>query len=174
MYLTIKHWKNITIGDEDKENITMEQLILPIFPAIDAEVDKSTVGPRWDRWVVRLENLFVALQLVDPIVQEGHEPDVAVIKRIDDRKRALLLHYVGEQTFDIYEAQKEETETTYTATLKVLSDYFRPRKIRKRKYIRLVTENRRKDRHLISTLRNYGNLLKIVSLQILIRKFSLS
>ena len=89
---------------------------------------KSTVGPRWDRWVGRLENLFVALQLVDPIVQEGQEPDEAVIKRVDDRKRALLLHYVGEQTFDIYEAQKGETETTYTATLKVLSDYFRPRK----------------------------------------------
>ena len=106
----------------------MDQLILPIFPAFDAEVDKSTVGPRWDRWVGRLENLFVALQLVNPIVQEGQEPDEAVIKRVDDRKRALLLHYVGEQTFDIYEAQKGETETTYTATLKVLSDYFRPRK----------------------------------------------
>ena len=83
----------------------MDQLILPIFPAFDGEVDKSTVGPRWDRCVGRLENLFVALQLVDPTVQEGQEPDEAVIKRIDDRKRALLLH-VGKQTFDIYEAQK--------------------------------------------------------------------
>ena len=62
----------------------MNQLILPIFQAFDAEVDKSTVGPRWDRWVGRLENLFVALQLVNPIVQEGQEPDEAVIKRVDD------------------------------------------------------------------------------------------
>ena len=152
----------------------MDQLILPIFPAFDAEVDKSTVCPRWNRWVGRLENLFVALQLVDPIVQEGQEPDEAVIKRVDDRKRALLFHYVGEQTFDIYEAQKGETETTYTATLKVLSDYFRPRKIRKWKYIHLETVNRRKVRHLMSILRNYENLPNIVSLQILIRKFCLS
>ncbi|XP_062593850.1 uncharacterized protein LOC134255343 [Saccostrea cucullata] len=27
----------------------MDQLSIPIFPAFDAEVDKSTVGPRWDR-----------------------------------------------------------------------------------------------------------------------------
>ena len=143
----------------------MDQLILPIFPAFDAEVDKSTVGPRWDRWVGRLENLFVALQLVNPIVQEGQEPDEAVIKRVDDRKRALLLHYVGEETFDINEAQKGETETTYTATLKVLSDYFRPQKNTRMEMLRLEAVNRRKDRHLMSAFRNYGNLLNIVSLR---------
>ena len=95
-----------------KETITMDQLILPIFPAFDAEVDKSTVGQREDRWVGRLENLFVALQLVDPIVQEWQKPDEAVIKRIDDRKWTLLLHSVDEQTFDIHEPHKDETETT--------------------------------------------------------------
>lgn len=67
----------------------MDQLALPVFPAFDADVDKSTVGPRWDRWVGRLENLFVALKLVDPIVPHGEQPDAAVVKSIDDRKRAL-------------------------------------------------------------------------------------
>ena len=106
----------------------MDELIIPIFTAFDAEVDKSTVCPRWDRWVSRLETLFIARQLVYPIVQEGQETNEGAIKTIDDRKRALLLHYVGEQTLDIYEAHKGETETTYTATFNVLSYYFRPRK----------------------------------------------
>lgn len=68
---------------------------IPAFPPFDAETDKNNAGPRWDRWIGRLENLFVALKLVNPIVAEGDNPDHAKIKEIDDRKRALLLHYVG-------------------------------------------------------------------------------
>lgn len=49
-------------------------------------------------------------------------------KLIDDRKRALLLHYVGERTYDLYEAQTGDTKLTYNGTKKVLSDHFKPRK----------------------------------------------
>ena len=106
-------------GDEDYK---MENAI-PLFPPFYADSDKVNAGPRWDRWIGRLENLFVALKLVAP-----EDTDANVIAGINDRKRALLLHYVGERTYDIYEAQKGGTEATYDATKKVLSDYFKPRK----------------------------------------------
>ena len=83
---------------------------LPAFPNFDPDTDKSNTGPRWDRWIGRLENLFVALKLVNPVVPHGEEPDESAVKSVDDRKRALLLHYVGERTYDIYEAQKGNSE----------------------------------------------------------------
>ena len=39
-----------------------------------------------------------------------------------DRKRALLQHYAGEKVYDIYniyDAEKEDTEATFEATKKV-------------------------------------------------------
>ena len=72
--------------------------------------------------------MCIALKLTDQSVAEGDDQNTAKVKEIDDRKRAPLLHCVGERTYDIYEAQKGVTETTYTSTKKVLTDYFRPRK----------------------------------------------
>jgi len=43
------------------------ELNLPVFPPFDAETDKKNAGPRWDRWIGRLENLFIALKLTDPL-----------------------------------------------------------------------------------------------------------
>ena len=105
----------------------MNNINLPSFPIFDVKAEKSTIGPRWDRWVGRLENLFVALKMVNLPVAEGEEANAVAIKSIDDRKRALLLHFVGDSAYDIYEAQKGQTEATYAATKKVLTDYFRPR-----------------------------------------------
>jgi hypothetical protein len=45
-----------------------------------------------------------------------------------DRKRALLLHYAGERVYDIYDAEKKDTEATFEATKKVLKDYFGPKR----------------------------------------------
>ena len=45
-----------------------------------------------------------------------------------DRKRALLLHYAGERVYDIYDAEKKDTEATFEATKKVLKDQFDPKK----------------------------------------------
>jgi Fe-S cluster assembly scaffold protein SufB len=45
-----------------------------------------------------------------------------------ERKRALLLHYAGERVYDIYDAEKKDTEATFEATKKVLKDYFDPKK----------------------------------------------
>ena len=46
----------------------------------------------------------------------------------DARKRALLLHYVGETVHDIYEAEKADSPATYDETKKVLSTYFKPKR----------------------------------------------
>ena len=84
---------------------------LPKFPTFDYDVDKTNAGPRWEKYVNRLENLFVGMNLKD-----------------DTRKRALLLHYVGESVHDIYEAEKGNSPATYDETKKVLSVYFKPKR----------------------------------------------
>jgi len=64
-------------------------------------VDKTNAGPRWKKWVSRLENLFVGMNLKD-----------------ENRKRALLLHYVvGEGVYIIYAAEKAGSESTFQAYL---------------------------------------------------------
>lgn len=83
---------------------------LPAFPSFDFEADKSTAGPRWEKWCARLENLLLGLDITD-----------------DGRKRALLLHYAGERVYDIYDAEKKDSGTDFKATKKVLDDYFSPK-----------------------------------------------
>ena len=84
---------------------------LPLFPSFDYDADKSNTGPRWEKWVGRLENLLVGMNITN-----------------GDRKRALLLHYAGERAYDIYDAEKSTTEATYEATKKVLTDYYAQKK----------------------------------------------
>ena len=70
---------------------------LPNFPTFDVDTDKSNCGTRWEKWVSRLENLFVGLNITE-----------------EAQKRALLLHYAGEKVLDIYEAEKGDDDgTTY-------------------------------------------------------------
>ena len=84
---------------------------LPKFPSLDYDADKTNAGPRWEKYVNHLENLFVGMNLKD-----------------DARKRAPLLHYVGETVRDIYEAEKADSPATYDETKKVLSTYFKPKR----------------------------------------------
>ena len=104
---------------------------LPMFPSFDAELDRADVATRWTKWLARLENLFVALNIAD-----------------DKRKRALLLHFAGEQVHDIFDAESSSrarpattsstTSTTSTAatapdcsyagTVQVLTTYFAPKR----------------------------------------------
>lgn len=84
---------------------------LPSFPTFDYDVDKTNAGLRWEKYLSRLENLFVGMNLKD-----------------ESRKRALLLHYVGEDVYDIYEAEKGDNPSTYEATKQVLTSYFKPKR----------------------------------------------
>ena len=92
-----------------QESRTMNSL--PLFPTFDYAVDKTSAGLRWEKYLSRLENLFVGMNLKD-----------------ESRKRALLLHYVGEDVYDIYEAEKGDSSSTYDATKEVLTSYFKPKR----------------------------------------------
>lgn len=83
---------------------------LPEFPLFEYS-DKTDAGPKWEKWIERLELLFTGMDIND-----------------NGRKRALLLHYAGESVYDIYNAEKGESPTTYVGTKQVLSTYFSPRK----------------------------------------------
>ena len=54
------------------------------FAPFDAK-NRENIEIRWQRWFVRFENLLVALDIKDK-----------------KRKRALLLHYMGESTLNIF------------------------------------------------------------------------
>ncbi|KAJ8310236.1 hypothetical protein KUTeg_012101, partial [Tegillarca granosa] len=83
---------------------------IPNFPKFD-DSDSHDAGPKWDKWVSRLELLFDGMKLTD-----------------DKQKRALLLHYAGDCVFDIYETQKGDSQAKYEETVNVLKNYFAPRK----------------------------------------------
>lgn len=83
---------------------------LPEFPPFEYS-DKTDAGPKWEKWIERLELLFTGMDIND-----------------NGRKRALLLHYAGERVYDIYNAEKGESPTTYVGTKQVLSTYFSHRK----------------------------------------------
>ena len=88
---------------------------IPNFPEFDPDNDKTNVGKRWEKYTGRLENFFLAMNITN-----------------DARKRALLLHYVGEHTHEIYEANKTEPEPDegekYKTAKTDLTKVFTPKK----------------------------------------------
>ncbi len=86
---------------------------LPVFPSFDCEVDKSSAGVRWEKWISRLDNLFQAMDL--------DETD-------DDlRMAALVLHYGGERVQDIWDTEKGSEPKTFKNVKTVLTAYFKPK-----------------------------------------------
>lgn len=113
-------------------------IAIPVFPQFDADSDKTTAGARWDRWIGRLENLFIVLKLV--VADDANQ---GAAKLIDDRKRALLLHYVGERTYDLYEAQTGDTKLTYNGTKRYCQIILNQERTLKWKFIRSVAVNKK-------------------------------
>ena len=75
---------------------------LPSFQKFDVSNDENSVGIRW--------NLDMAIDA-------------------KKREKALLLHYAGDEVFEIYETSNlGADESNYDATKKVLGDYFNPKK----------------------------------------------
>jgi hypothetical protein len=60
---------------------------LPVYATFDVHGEPTSAGQRWKKYVQRLENLFIALNI-----------------HTDSRKRALLLHYAGPEVYDIFDA----------------------------------------------------------------------
>ncbi|XP_040063180.1 uncharacterized protein LOC120837702 [Ixodes scapularis] len=73
---------------------------LPAFPPFDVSSSPATLGDWWRRWIDRFENLLTALKVKDA-----------------KQKKALLLHYIGEEGYDVY----------YEKTKQLLHDHFTPR-----------------------------------------------
>lgn len=71
------------------------------------------------------------------------DADQGAAKLIDDRKRALLLHYGGEGTYDIYEAHKGDTELTYNGTKRYCQIILNQERTLKWKFVRFVAVNKK-------------------------------
>lgn len=70
---------------------------LPPFPSFSISSDPVTVSARWTKWLSRFEYLIIGLDIADT-----------------KRKRALLLHYGGEEIcdlFDTFEGTGDDYET---------------------------------------------------------------
>ena len=64
---------------------------LPNFERFHIYQDNENVGTRWRKWLAKFENLVCALDITS-----------------DARKKALLLHYGGEEIYGIYESFSDE------------------------------------------------------------------
>ena len=58
---------------------------LPVFPTFSVHADPDTTSIRWKKWMYKLEDLFVVLDIDS-----------------DKKRKATLLHYAGDEVFDIY------------------------------------------------------------------------
>lgn len=83
---------------------------LPVFEKFQVNGDTTSLGHRWTKYVQKLENLFVAMN-VDS----------------NKRKKALLLHYAGDEVFEIHQTLPDTgNENDYAASKTALNGYFKP------------------------------------------------
>ena len=87
---------------------------LPTFPGFDLQ-PRDTVPVRFEKYVKRLDNMFTAMNITRA-----------------SQKKAMLLHYVGEETCDVFETitvpEPPEGSDVYKTAVKALADYFEPQK----------------------------------------------
>ena len=81
---------------------------LPNFPSFPVHENNAEI--RWLKWISRLENLFIGLDIKDK-----------------KRQRSFLLHYAGEDVNEIFDTLTYTGENYATAKLK-LKEYFAPMK----------------------------------------------
>lgn len=81
---------------------------LPTFQSFDLAPREST-GPRFEKWVKRLENLFAATKTTDK-----------------KQKVAMLLHYGGEELHDVYDTLDVSGDDIYTLSVDALKKHFEP------------------------------------------------
>ncbi|GFS24313.1 Gag polyprotein [Elysia marginata] len=101
-----------------------------IFLPFRIREGELSAGLRWRKWFQKFDNLITALDIIN-----------------EDRKKALLIHYGGDEILDLVHTFPEEKKNTYEALKTALETYFTPRvnttfeifKLRKMK--QLATEN---------------------------------
>ena len=84
--------------------------VVPPIPFFDDFVgdEKTQTGPKWDKWIVRLENMMAANNITD-----------------DGQKRSVLLHYVGEKSFEDFQLLPD-TGDDYATAKTSLATHFKP------------------------------------------------
>ena len=76
---------------------------VPDFPIFEVHVDGNT-GPRWKKWITRLERLLTAMNITDK-----------------QQKKALMLHFAGSEVDKIFDTLEDsEAETDYKAAAEKL------------------------------------------------------
>ena len=87
---------------------------LPTFPEFDFQ-PRDTVPVRFEKYVKRLNNMFTSMNITRA-----------------SQKKAMLLHYVGEETCDVFETltlpEPPEGSDEYKTAVKALADHFEPQK----------------------------------------------
>ena len=82
---------------------------LPTFPAFDLQV--GDLSREWRNYVARFENMLLAMNITNAT-----------------RKKAMLLHYVGEEVNELFETlevqEADETEGVFIKAEKALKNYF--------------------------------------------------
>ena len=82
---------------------------LPTFPPFDVHSDASSTVVCWKKWLRWFENMMIGLNIKDDL----------------KRKRALLLHYAGEEINDIFETLPDTgEENNYQAAIDALTAHF--------------------------------------------------
>ena len=91
---------------------------LPNFEHFPVHSDEATLGTRWKRWLTRFEILLTALSVTDKA-----------------RKKALLLHYAGDEVFTIYESftaqqrgEGDDVNDEYKTLVDSFNAHFTPKK----------------------------------------------
>ena len=82
----------------------------PPLPQFDCDNDRGTVGQRWEKWVARLENYLVAMNITN-----------------EARCKATLLHLAGESVYEVYESVCDAGDD-FVTTKDKLQTHFRPMK----------------------------------------------
>ena len=92
---------------------------LPNFEHFPVHSDEATLGTRWKRWLTRFEILLTALSVTEKA-----------------RKKALLLHYAGDEVFTIYESftaqqrgEGDDVNDEYKALVDSFNAHFTPKRI---------------------------------------------
>ena len=106
MKINTSNLLNITLATSEKmDQVNFEKFI------VDEEI--TSASNRWNNYIERFKNMLIAFKITG-----------------DGRKKALLLHYGGEQLFEIYKSfTNEDTENAdFNKMVDLLTEYFAPQK----------------------------------------------
>jgi len=88
---------------------------IPSFPEFDVDGEPTSVGPRWEKWLSRFENMLTAMSIDDSV-----------------RQKALLLHLAGSRVYEIAETLNMTPANDETNVFKAAKDaltlHFKPKK----------------------------------------------